>query len=111
MRPEERDPGSLWDMREAAREIAAFVEGVTRDQYTEAPQVRRAVERDLEIIGEAARHVSEAFRLQHPEIPWRQIIGLRNILSHDYGSVDDERVFAVAQGRIPELITQLNRLL
>ena len=73
--------------------------------------MRRAVERDLEIIGEAARHISESFRAQHPEITWRKIIGLRNILSHDYGSVDDERVFAVAQTRIPELIAQLNRLL
>jgi uncharacterized protein with HEPN domain len=69
------------------------------------------VERNLEIIGEAARRISESFRAQHPEIPWRQIVGLRNILSHDYGSVDDGRVFAVAQSRIPELITQLKRLL
>jgi len=111
MRPEERDPGSLWDMREAAQEIAAFVRGVTREQYSEDSKLRRAVERDLEIIGEAARHVSESFRTQHPEIPWRQIIGLRNILSHDYGSVEDERVFAVAQGRIPDLIAQLDRLM
>jgi len=53
----------------------------------------RATERSVEIIGEAARHVSPEFIAAHPEIPWRQIIGQRNILAHEYGQIDHEMLF------------------
>jgi len=50
----------------------------------------------LEIIGEAARRVSTTFQEQHPEIPWRNIIGQRNILAHDYGQIDHDRLYKTA---------------
>jgi len=75
MRPEDRDLGCLWDMHTAAREVTEFIEGVSLHQYTTNKLLRRAVERQVEIIGEAAAHVSEEFRERHPEIPWRMIIG------------------------------------
>jgi uncharacterized protein with HEPN domain len=63
--------------------------------------LRGAVERHIEIIGEAAARVSRAFRAAHPDIPWRRIIAQRNILAHEYGEIDDALVWRVAIARLP----------
>jgi uncharacterized protein with HEPN domain len=110
MPPDRQDPAFLWDMLEAAREACGFVEGLTFKEYTRNRMVQRAVERSVEIIGEAARNVSEAFRAEHPEIPWRSIIGQRNVLAHEYGEVRQERLWLVATVKIPELIPLLEPL-
>jgi uncharacterized protein with HEPN domain len=89
MPPETRDAAYLWDMLDAARAIADFVATSTYQDYTQNRMLRGAVERHLEIIGEAAGHVSLEFRRAHADIPWSRIIGQRNILIHEYGEVDD----------------------
>jgi uncharacterized protein with HEPN domain len=68
------------------------------------------MERELEIIGEAARRISESFRQAHPEIPWREIIGQRNILAHDYGDVDAELIWKAVTQDLPQLIGYLDSL-
>ena len=68
MQPQERDLASLWDMREAARLIAGFLRGVTYLEYEKNLMLRSAIERQLEISGEAARRVSPEFQHAHPEI-------------------------------------------
>ena len=73
--------------------------------------LRGAVERHIEIIGEAANRVSRGFRAAHPEIPWRQIIAQRNVLTHEYGDIDDALIWRVVTTRIPELMSQLERLM
>ena len=65
----------------------------------------------VEIIGEAARLVSSAFKRNHSEIPWQQIVSQRNVLAHEYGEINQERIWLVATRRIPELIRQLEPLL
>lgn len=76
MRSEERDPAHLWDMLEAARAIVDFTENLTLEEFLATGrdrEIRRlAVERELEILGEAARRVSMRFRDVHPEIPGRK---------------------------------------
>lgn len=76
MRSEERDPAHLWDMLEAARAIVDFTENLTLEEFLATgrdKEIRRlAVERELEILGEAARRVSMHFRYVHPEIPGRK---------------------------------------
>jgi uncharacterized protein with HEPN domain len=104
MRPDERDPGYVWDMLDAARSVREFTTGVTQDQYLKDRKLQLAVERALEIIGEAARLVSPTFKAQHVEIPWQQIIGQRNVLAHEYGEINQDRIWLVAIRRIPELI-------
>ncbi len=111
MTPSERDAAYLWDMREAARYIVGFISGETHLTYLRDKKLQSAVERQLEIIGEAARYVSPEFRQAHPEIPWRSIVGLRNILAHEYGEVKIDRVWLVAASNIPELIRFLEPLL
>jgi uncharacterized protein with HEPN domain len=110
MQPEDRDPAHLWDMLQAARDAAGIVANVTRERFV-ADRVRMlALERSLELVGEAARRVSEALRSKHPRIPWREMIGLRNILAHDYGRIDHDKLYATAVKDIPSLIKELEKL-
>ena len=69
------------------------------------------MERKLEIIGEAARSISDQFQRDHPEVPWRGIIAQRHFLAHEYGEVRQEKLWRVATTRIPELIAMLTGLL
>ncbi len=110
MRPEARDPGLLWDMLEAARRAVAFTRGIPLDAYLGDEMRRMAVERALEILGEAARLVSADFRAAHPEIPWRDLVGQRNVLTHAYGDVDDERLWRAATQDAPALVAALEPL-
>jgi uncharacterized protein with HEPN domain len=110
MLPEEGDAAFLWDMLDAARAVRDFVSNRSFQDYRNDRMLRGAVERHLEIIGEAARRVSASFQEAHPEIPWRGIIGLRNLLAHEYGEIKEERIWTVASERIPELIARLEPL-
>jgi uncharacterized protein with HEPN domain len=114
MQPDERDPAYLWDMLEASRAVVDFTKGVTLEEFTAAGQdkeiVRLAVERKLEILGEATRRVSSQFRGKHPEIPWKEIIGLRNVISHEYDKVNYEGIYRIVRDRLPELIAILEPL-
>ena len=110
MQLEERDQAYLWDILEAAKEITAFLKGVRYDDFVRSKMIRSAVERQLMIVGEAANHVSEEFQEKHPEIPWRQIIGQRNVLAHEYGDIKVERVWAAATINVPALLKALESL-
>lgn len=114
MRSEERDPAHLWDMLEAARDIVNFTENLTLEEFLAIGrdrEIRRLVEeRELEILGEAARRVSMRFRDVHPEIPWKEIVGLRNVISHEYDKVNYAEIYGIVRQQIPELITQMEPL-
>ena len=110
MKPENRDAGYLWDMLEAARETRELMQGVTLDALLSDIRTQRALERMLEIIGEAAGRISEPMRTAHPEIPWVAIIGQRNIIAHGYAVIDYGRLFATVANDIPTLILNLERI-
>jgi uncharacterized protein with HEPN domain len=101
------DSAYLWDMLEAATTVMEFSGGRTYDDYLQDQMLRAAVERMIEIIGEAARNVSDAFKAAHPEVPWRIIIAQRNVLAHDYGDISHERIWRVVTTHVPTLIAQL----
>lgn len=111
MRPEERDAAYLWDMLNAAREAHMAVEGMTCDMFMDDWLRRRALERMLEILGEAARKVSTEFQAAHLGIDWRGLIGQRNVLAHEYGRIDHRLLFDAANDRLPPLIASLQALL
>jgi len=110
-RNESRDPAYLWDMLDAASAISTFVAGRSFHDFQKDRMLRNAVERNLEIIGEAANRISENFQNSYPQIPWRNIIGQRNILIHEYGEVKNERIWVVATEKIPELVALLKPLI
>jgi uncharacterized protein with HEPN domain len=111
MLPEERDPAYLWDMLEAAREVETMLKDHDMAAFLVDRVLLRATERCIEIIGEAARHVSTVYTADHVEIPWRNIIGQRNILAHEYGQIDHELLYKTAADDIPRLIQQIEALL
>ncbi len=107
MQPDQRDCAYLWDMLESSRTTEQLISGLDFTQYSNDRKTQLAVERSLEIIGEAAGRVSVLFRKGHPEIPWRQIIGQRNVLIHEYGEIKQERIWKTVQDNIPQLIDLL----
>ncbi len=107
MLPENRDPAYLWDMREAARDIVQFVQGLEWADFENNKVVRYAVERQLLVIGEAANHVSKNYRTNHPEIPWERIVAQRNVLAHEYGEILVERIWIAATVSVPALLAVL----
>jgi len=111
MPPTSRDAGYLWDMLQAARRLQEFTAGVSFEAYLESILLQSAVERQLEILGEAARRMSEAFQQEHPEIPWSSIIGQRNVIAHQYDDINLQQLWAVVTSDIPMLISQLEPLI
>ena len=110
MSAEKDDNAYLWDML-TAHAIETFVKDRTPADYLADLMLRSAVERQVEIIGEAARHISAAFQAAHPEVPWRPMQAQRHVLAHDYGEIRHERIWYVATIHIPALIQQLEPLL
>jgi uncharacterized protein with HEPN domain len=109
----QRDPASfLWDARQAADAVIAFTRGRTGEDLQKDLLLRSAVERQMEIIGEALSQLSRlnpALARQVPDLS--RIIGLRNILVHGYAQVDPARVWRIIQENLPELRATLDRLL
>lgn len=106
-----RDPAYLWDMHSAATELAEALHEVSLEMFLADRVLARATERWLGIIGEAARRISPDCMAANPHVPWREIIGLRNILAHEYGQVDQELVYTTAMNDIPMLIEYLHALM
>jgi uncharacterized protein with HEPN domain len=111
MKPTERNTALLQDMLTACREILEFARGVGLEHFVANPQLCRAVERCLEIVGEAAGRLSPELVQSHPEIPWQEIRGLRNILAHEYAQIDYEILHRTIQEDVPMLAIQLMRIL
>jgi uncharacterized protein with HEPN domain len=106
---EKRDQALLLDIRRAAGQAVAFVGKLSKAEFLRDAKTQRAVERELEIMGEAARSLSEQPRARFPQVPFRSIIGMRNILAHDYGRVDPKELWATVHESLPVLLAELSR--
>jgi uncharacterized protein with HEPN domain len=96
---------------DAIAQIEAYMEGVSRMTF-EAERMRQdAVVRQLEIIGEACRQLSPAFRAKHDAVPWRAIIGMRNRIAHDYLNIDLDVVWDAVEHDLPTLKRQVQAML
>lgn len=111
MASEDQDAAYLWDMLEAAKEAITIIGNMDVQAFKQDKIRCRAVERTLEIIGEVARRISSEYQNKHPEIPWRDMIGQRNILAHEYGQIDHGLLYKTIREDIPKLISVLSRLL
>jgi uncharacterized protein with HEPN domain len=95
------------------KECITLIESYTasgKEAFFHTRMIQDAVTRNLEIIGEATKNLSPDFRLNHPEIPWRQMAGLRDVLIHDYLRIDLEEIWLVIEINIPDLKQKLYNL-
>lgn len=100
--------GHMLDM---ARKAAARVTTRSRADFDADEDLRFALAHLVQTVGEAASRVSAAYRASHPEIPWRQITGIRHRIVHDYMNVDYDVIWVVVSQELPQLITDLQLLL
>jgi len=98
-------------MLDLAEEALGLVAGKTRADFESDRTLSLALTHLLQTIGEAARHISQPLRSQHPEIPWAAIVGLRHRVVHDYMHVDLDIVWDVVTRDLEPLIAQLKPLL
>lgn len=111
MRPEQSDLKYIWDMFDAADTVIELTSNRTLIDYESTKWLRLAVERSMEIVGEAARHVSDEFKTAHPHILWRAIIATRHVFAHEYGDLKHDKVWRIATTHIPTLANQLRPIL
>lgn len=108
---ETNDERRLQDMLRYAREAVAFTRGRTRADLDSDTMLALALERAIEIVGEAAKNVSEETRSTHPGIPWQEITRTRDLFAHAYFKIDPEILWAIATKNLPELIEELEAAL
>jgi len=105
-----RDDAYLLDILIAARKVRRFTAGVTWEEFERSDLLQNATLRPLEIIGEAARKISVETKSAHPEIPWTDLIGMRNRLVHEYFRIDLQKVWDAVRNDIPRLIALIEPL-
>ncbi|AFY75450.1 hypothetical protein Syn7502_03623 (plasmid) [Synechococcus sp. PCC 7502] len=106
-----RDLESLIDIERAATRILRFSQGIQYSQLIDNNEKLSAILYQVTIIGEATKRISPEFRQSHPEIPWRNLAGMRDIIIHQYDQVDFDIVWDVIQHKLPQLLISLQPLI
>jgi uncharacterized protein with HEPN domain len=106
-----RDQEALIDIVEAIKLILRYVEAVDFDDLAANIEKQDAILRRITIIGEATKRLSKDFREQHPTIPWKEIAGMRDVITHDYDEVDLDEVWTVIKQNLPELLNYIEPLI
>jgi uncharacterized protein with HEPN domain len=108
-----RLPDYLQHIRQAAQEACEFASGMTRESFELDVRTQKAIEMNLVVIGEAASRVLEHhadFARRHPELPWREMRGMRNRMAHGYFEINLDVVWNTVQTALPALLAQLSAL-
>lgn len=95
---------------ESADLATEYIKGKRQKEFFLDIQLQDSVIRRIEIIGEAAKKIPDDFRKKHPDIPWRNIAGMRDIIVHEYFGLDLKLVWAVAKHDLPRLRKQLTKI-
>ena len=101
----------LEDIAISCRKVISYVEGYTFDDFLLDEKTLDAAVRNLEIIGEATKHLPNAYRELYPDTPWRAIAGMRDILAHVYFAIDLEVLWNVIQIEVPLLLASVKGIL
>jgi uncharacterized protein with HEPN domain len=105
-----RDDAYLLDMLVAARKACAFCAEAAWERFEEDELLQNATIRMLEIIGEAAARISAQTKAAHPEVPWKEVIGMRHRLVHEYFRINSRTVWETVQNDLPRLVAAIEPL-
>jgi uncharacterized protein with HEPN domain len=105
-----RDLAWILDILQASRKALMYGRGLSEEEFQASGLHQDAILRQLTIVGEAAKRVSAEFRARHPEVPWRQMAGFRDVLVHDYAQVDLQEVWRIVQNDLSTLVAMLEPL-
>jgi uncharacterized protein with HEPN domain len=88
---------------DAFMQIEYYIDGISHEEFLSNKLLQDGVIRQLEVMGEAARNLSDDLRNEYPQVPWRQMIGLRNRMIHAYFNVNLQIIWEIVQGDLPDL--------
>jgi uncharacterized protein with HEPN domain len=100
----------LEDILTSMLRILEYTENMTLDEFRHNQMVVDAVVRNFEIIGEASKNIPEEIKIRYPEVPWKKMYGLRNLISHQYFGVDYEMIWEIARSNLPNNINDLRKV-
>ena len=98
------------DMKACCERVAQYTSGLSREEFEKQRMAYDATLRNLELLGEAARHVPDVVRALAPDIPWRRIVGVRNILIHGYLGIDNDIIWDIIRNEVAPLRSALEKL-
>jgi uncharacterized protein with HEPN domain len=107
---QQRDATFILDILESAKIALSYIAGMSWDDFYESQRDQDAVLRRIEIIGEAARRVSDKTQAEFPDIPWREMTSMRNLVIHEYDIVDLGQVWDTVRENLPPLIEELSKI-
>ncbi len=106
-----RDRDYLSDIREAIQRIITYTSNMSFEQFLNDRKTQDAVVRNLEVIGEAAKNLSDHMRGTYNQIPWKELVGVRDKMIHHYFGINYEIVWTIATKELPDLRSQIEDLL
>ena len=101
----------MLESMESINLIEVYTVRISKEDFLKSEQIQDAVMRRLEIIGEASKKIPAIIKAQHPDIPWREMAGMRDILVHEYFGVDLELTWTTVKGSLPDLKQQLSSII
>jgi uncharacterized protein with HEPN domain len=101
----------LRDIAEAAEKVVRYTEGMDLTSFVKNEMAYDAVLRNLEVVGEASKNIPDEVRTRFPEVPWREMAGLRDVLAHAYFGLDEAVLWDIVRNKIPPLLSRVDHIL
>ena len=101
----------IYHIRDAIDKIDEYLQGISKKDFLQQTIVHDAIMHELQIIGEAIRHISSDFRKKHPNINWKEIVGMRSKIVHDYFGINLEIIWKAATEDVPKLKEDIKQIL